>query len=115
MNIKIKPPSPIAATRVQAQAGDGARPQSAFMMAPVELTPLAPPSSAPAMPSAPAAQDRSPAAERRQAFFSGQHKALLERLNQPQQGGQGSALSAPQRAACVAVLTNIAAAADASE
>ncbi len=115
MNIKIKPQSPIAATRVQAQAAGGARPLSTLMMAPVELTPLAPPSSAPVTSPVPAAQDRSPAAERRQAFFSGQHKALLERLTQPQQDGQGSALPAPQRAACVAVLAKIAAAADPSE
>ncbi len=118
MKINTPPQTTLAATAAQAQTAGGAKPLSAFMMAPVELTPLAPPSSAPASPAAPAAQARSPAAERRQAFFAERQKALLDRLNRPEamsQPAQAGTLPAPQRAACVAVLQNIAAASAAGE
>ena len=118
MKINLPPQSPLAATAAQAQAAGGAQPLSAFMMAPVELTPLAPPSSASVATVAPIAQERSPAAERRQAFFADRQKALLDRLNRPEaipQPAQGSILPAPQRAACVAVLQSMAAASAADE
>ena len=121
MKINLPPQSPLAATAAQAQAAGGAQPLSAFMMAPVELTPLAPPSSASVAtvaPESPIAQERSPAAERRQAFFADRQKALLDRLNRPAaipQPAQGSILPAPQRAACVAVLQSMAAASAADE
>jgi len=118
VKINTPPQTTLAATAAQAQAAGGAKPLSAFMMAPVELTPLAPPSSAPAPSAAPAAQARSPVAERRQAFFADRQKALLDRLNRPetmQPPAQAGTLPASQRAACVAVLQNIAAAAAAGE
>ena len=73
---------------------------TALMMAPVGLTPLAPPSAGPV----PVVRsDGNPAAERRQAFFAQRQQELLAQL--PQAGlRQGSLLAPAQRAACESVL-----------
>lgn len=108
MTIKFNPHPSITAAAMSAQSA-GISSLSGLMMAPVDLTPLAPPSSGPAIASLPGAPDKSIAAERRQAFFAGKQQALLNRLQQSPAPMQGSALSAAQRHACVAVLAAVAA------
>lgn len=116
MSIQINPQSLIAASGLPVQ--EAGKPVSALMMAPVSLTPLAPPSSGPLEKTALSPDAGSIAAERRLAFFADKQKSLLDRLQQ--QGAHqapvaGSLLSAGQRNACIAVLNNIAAAASAAE
>ncbi len=109
MVIKFNPAFSPAA--VQPPAGMQKSP-SALSMAPVGLTPLAPPS--PNAPAAnPAAQpDPRLAAERRQAFFAARQRLLLDRVGQPAsspEDGRGSMLAPVQRAACEQVLKLVAA------
>ncbi len=80
---------------------------SALMMAPVSLTPLAPPAMAGTGPF-PSRSDQSIAAERRQAFFAERQQQLLARLGQ---GGvpEGGTLTPVQRSACESVLQLVAA------
>lgn len=106
MIVKFNPHAPMAETAMPAQAS-GIRSLSGLMMAPVGLTPLAPPASGAAGASVPPARDDSVAAERRQAFFAGKQQALLDRLAQASEPAPGSALSAAQRNACVAVLETV--------
>lgn len=89
-----------------------AMPPAAAMMAPVDLTPLAPPSSASRAAAVPATV-RDPGADARQAGFSGRQKALLERLRlggAMPQGAQTGGLPEPQRNACLSVLAAVASA-----
>jgi len=108
MVIKFNPAAPPVA--VQPPPGMRKTP-AALMMAPVSLTPLAPPSLTAPAARLPAPPDRDPAAERRQACFADRQRQLLDRVAQPglQQSGQGSVLTSAQRAACESVLALVAA------
>lgn len=101
MVIKFNPASPVA---IQPSPALQKTP-TALMMAPVDLTPLVPPSAGPA--SGPRS-DPSPAVERRQAFFTERQQALLARLGQT--GVRHDSLLTPaQRSACESVLQLVAA------
>lgn len=117
MSVKFNPISPTSASAIPA-AADSAAALSGLMMAPVSLTPLTPPSSVMSAAARPSDTGGSIAADRRQIYFSGQQKALLERLSRTDASPmpvQGGALSVPQRAACIAVLQNIATAVASAE
>ncbi len=105
MSIKFTP-NPTASANALPQPSGSAKALSGQMMAPASLTPLSPPATGAAP--APAAQDKGIAAERRQAFFAGHQQALLDRLGSSPMPAPAGSLSAAQRAACVAVLRNIA-------
>ena len=90
-----------------------ALPPAALSMAPVELTPLAPPSPAPrSAPRHGAGND--PAADARRAAFAERQQALLERLRPggaTPPAGQTGGLPEAQRNACLSVLAAVASAA----
>ena len=105
MAIQFNPHSPLSAAVSPAQsAGTGSL--SGLMMAPVSLTPLAPPSSGPTSAIPDASADI--ATTRRQAYFAAKQQALLGRLAQAEL--PAGALSTPQRDACIVVLKTVAAA-----
>lgn len=107
MSIKFTP-NPTASANALPQPSGSAKALSGQIMAPASLTPLSPPATGAAPAPAPAAQDKGIAAERRQAFFAGHQQALLNRLGSSPMPAPAGSLSAAQRAACVAVLRNIA-------
>ncbi len=101
MVIKFNPAAPAA---IQPPPSMQKTP-TALMMAPVDLTPLAPPSAGPA---SAARSDTSIAAERRQALFMERQQALLAQLAQTGVR-EGSVLTPAQRSACESVLQLVAA------
>lgn len=110
MSIRFNPQS--TAPAAAAASGERAAPRAAPMMAPVDLTPLAPPSSAP-RPSVTPGSGQGLAAEGRQAAFAARQQALLERLRQGAAvpvPGQAGGLPEAQRSACLSVLAAVAAA-----
>lgn len=109
MIVKFNPNAPMPEAVMPEQAA-GISSLPGLMMAPVGLTPLAQPASLPAGASLPSARGDGLAAMRRQVYFAGKQQVLLERLAKAPEATQGSALSAAQRNACVAVLATVAAA-----
>jgi hypothetical protein len=89
-------------------------PLATLMIAPVDLTPLVPPASAPS-PTLPAVMKNADfARETRQPRFVERQRALLERLQQGNATATttcpGHTLSEAQRQACVSVIATVAAA-----
>lgn len=111
MSIQFNP-QPIPSAAASGASGQRATLPAALAMAPVELTPLAPPSSAP-RPAVQPESGRGSVVEQRQAAFAGRQQALLERLRQgaaAPAAAQAGGLSEAQRSACLLVLAAVSAA-----
>ena len=117
MGIKLDSNSLMAAA-VSAAQHVGIKPPSNPTMAPVSLTPLAPPSVGPLPPNTPVSPSEGGTNERWRDFFADKQQALLNRLSQGRAESSavpGSSLSVAQREACIAVLSQITAVVSAAE